>query len=239
MCPRSRATYSPVLASIPSSPVLGSSGRSPFASGLSSASAKADAAASLFSHYHAQEAAQLAALERRLWLSSAVSLSLFALLACAHFRPALLAAALFVPPHAVPSGPWAAFLRLLVSFAAYLSLLEAFAYGCTRIARLSSPRAPGSAAHATSPLKALAIQACALLTAAALTNLPALALAGYSLQLKVLAFGLTTVVGGLLVWDAVKGEQLDDATRELEDEEFCAGGFVGVEFRKAESWDEC
>lgn len=240
MCPRSRATYSPILASIPSSPVLGSSGSSPFFTGLSSESAKAGAAAALFSGYHQLEAKKLAALERRLWTSSAVSLSLFGCLVLAHFRPEVLVAVLFMPAHRLPQGQWATFLRLLLSFATYLSLLEAFAYGCSRISKLSSPAHAASPAHATSPSKALGIQTCALLTAAALTNLPALALVGYSLHLKVLAFALTTLVGGLLVWDAVKGEQVDDANHDLEDEEsYLAGGFAACEFRKAELWDEC
>lgn len=63
MCRRSIATYSPVLASIPSSPEEGMSG-------FSFPLLQTESAASFFSLYHAQEHQKVAALERRLWIST-------------------------------------------------------------------------------------------------------------------------------------------------------------------------
>lgn len=171
-----------------------------------------------------------------------MSLSLFGLLLAAHFEPALLSQLLFLPAADAVSPVLLTLLRLLLSFATYLALLEAFAYSVTLLGKLASPTTATSPAHVCSLARSLVIQGCALATAVALTNLPTLALRGYGLHLQILALGLTAVVGALLVMDALKGDVRDAEAAEVEDEEMSTGfasGFHAVEFRRAAKWEEC
>lgn len=68
---------------------------------------------------------------------------------------------------------------------------------------------------------------------------------GYSLFTQLAALGLTTVIGALLVWDAIRGEAYDEEARGAEEEEEMVGecwgrgnGFVGVEFRRSEKYGD-